>query len=259
MPFQQRHTSGSPVPLWQARGGRTRLRHEWPSLLGKVEAMVSMSDLEDRDLMKLAGHGSADAASELYARHYPRTLQYALALTHDLARAEDLAAEAFANTWRRMREGRAPDSLGAYLASAVRYGLVDEFRRWRRMTGLELEVAIRAGRRGGRIGSQDTTEDLAQSVVDRDLVQRAFAMLTPRHRLILWQTLVEGRDLADVAARLKMNPNAAAALAHRARNAFRRAIAADHGVSPQTRAAAEASHTDAPCSAVPADGRRVVS
>jgi hypothetical protein len=40
---------------------------------------------------------------------------------------------------------------------------------------------------------------------------------------VLWRTTVEGRDLADVGTELGINANAAAALAHRARAAFRRA------------------------------------
>jgi len=44
-------------------------------------------------------------------------------------------------------------------------------------------------------------------------------MLLRRHRIVLWRTIVEGRELADVVDELGINANSAAALAHRAKRA----------------------------------------
>jgi RNA polymerase sigma factor (sigma-70 family) len=170
---------------------------------------------------ELLGHvhgGCEEAAEELFRRHYPALLRYAKTLTNDSTVAEDLASEAFTRTLERVRLGAVPETLEAYLAVAVRNGSVDEFRRANRLRSLDALDETPAS-----IGPGSPSIDCTVVLGDRDLLRQAFSALSPRHRLVLWRTTVEGRHLADVGAELGVNANAAAALAHRARAALRHA------------------------------------
>jgi len=106
----------------------------------------------------------------------------------------------------------------AYLTAAVRNGSVDEFRRTNPLSSLDAR-----DQDGGGIVPNSAPLDFTTGLVDRDQLRQAFSALSPRHRLVLWLTTVEGRDLADVGTELGISANAAAALAHRARAALRHA------------------------------------
>jgi RNA polymerase sigma-70 factor (ECF subfamily) len=165
--------------------------------------------------------GCVIATAELFRRHHGPLLRYAKTLTSDSAEAEDLVSEAIERTLERVRTGTVPLRIGAYLATAVRNGSVDEFRRTNRLSRLDMCDPDSGGLAPGS-GPLDFTTGL----VDRDQLRRAFSALSPRYRLVLWLTAVEGRDLAYVGTELGINANAAAALAHRARAALR------HGYRP---------------------------
>lgn len=175
-------------------------------------------DQPDAELLRHVHGGCEEAAGELFRRHYPGLLRYAKTLANDSTVAEDLASEAFTRTLERVRLGAVPETIDAYLAVAVRNGSVDEFRRTNRLRSLDVLDEAR-----GTIGPCSAALDHTAVLGDRDLLRRAFSALSPRHRLVLWRTTVEGRQLADVGAELGVSANAAAALAHRARAALRHA------------------------------------
>jgi len=172
----------------------------------------------DADLVRRVHRGCGEAAGELFRRHHPALLRYAKTLTNDVSVAEDLASEAFTRTLERVRLGAVPETIEAYLTVAVRNGSVDEFRRTNRLRSLD---ALDQDRR--RIGPGAAALEFTAVLGDRDRLRRAFSALSPRHRLVLWRTTVEGRQLADVGAELGVSANAAAVLAHRARAALRHA------------------------------------
>jgi len=182
-----------------------------------------MRERPDLELVSGVRGGCEEAASELFRRHHPALLRYAMTLTNDMAVAEDLASEAFERTLERVRNGTVPQRMRAYLNASVRNGSVNEFRRTSRLSSLgacDLD--------DGNIGLCAAPPDFTTRLADRDQLRRAFSALTPRHRLILWRTAVDGRDLAQVGAELGINANAAAALVHRARAALR------HAYSPES-------------------------
>lgn len=202
-----------------------------------------MRDKTDLEPLWLVHWGSTEATSELFRRHYPAMVRYAKTLTNDPTMADDLASEAFTRTLERVRIGAVPQTLRAYLTTAVRNGAVDEFRRTNPLSSLTTYEEDR-----GSVAHTTAPLDFTSGLVDRDQLRQAFSALSPRHRLVLWRTTVEGRDLADVGTELGINANAAAALAHRARAAFRRAyegverVAAVHSPGGCTQRASRAAH-----------------
>ena len=59
--------------------------------------------------------------------------------------------------------------------------------------------------------------ELENAIADRDFVDVVFRQLSRRERQALWQSAVENRPLADIAARLQLSYMAAAQVLHRAR------------------------------------------
>jgi RNA polymerase sigma factor (sigma-70 family) len=66
------------------------------------------------------------------------------------------------------------------------------------------------------------TYDENDNAVDRMITVRAFKALPVRWQEVLWYTCVEGMPAREAATRLNLSPNAAAALAKRAREGLRR-------------------------------------
>jgi RNA polymerase sigma factor (sigma-70 family) len=178
-----------------------------------------MRDRSDLELARRVRAGCDNAAGELFHRHHSAMVRYARTLTTDAAVAEDLAAEAFERTLQRVRNGAVPQSMRAYLTAAVRNSSVDEYRRTNRLSSLDA-----CDPNDQRITLEPAPLDFTARLADRDQLRQAFAALTPRHRLVLWRTMVEGRALAEVGAELDISTNAAAALVHRARGALRHAF-----------------------------------
>ena len=76
----------------------------------------------------------------------------------------------------------------------------------------------------------DVLEEDPERYVEADTVARAFAGLAPRWQQMLWSTAVEERTPSEVGEQMSLSPNAAAQLAHRARQAFATAYLNEHVV-----------------------------
>jgi DNA-directed RNA polymerase specialized sigma24 family protein len=62
-----------------------------------------------------------------------------------------------------------------------------------------------------------------------EVLRGAWADLQPRWRYILWELEIQGRKPAEIAREIDMSPNAVSALAKRARQGLRAAVAARLG------------------------------
>jgi RNA polymerase sigma factor (sigma-70 family) len=144
----------------------------------------------------------------LFAEHYPAARNAARALVPaDVA--DDIAADAFVRVMAAIINGGGPEGdFRPYLLAAVRNRARDHLARSRR----EIPVA----RPEPRHAAPAPAEHVVRAE-EREMTWRAFSSLPPRHRAVLWQTAVEGRRPAELAALSGMSPNAVARLAARAR------------------------------------------
>jgi RNA polymerase sigma factor (sigma-70 family) len=147
----------------------------------------------------------------LWAQHQPAARRVALALVPPDA-ADDIVAEAFARVMAATARSGPPRAFRPYLMATVRNLASD----WRASRYREMPAADPWG--GRRHPTAALGADAA--VVRREelaVVGRAFDSLPPRWRAVLWQTEVEGRLPAELAALSGMSANAVARLASRAR------------------------------------------
>lgn len=178
-----------------------------------------LANLTDQQLTERARGGDNRAFGELFRRHRKAAESTARYLLRSPSDADDVVADAFAGVLAAIRNGYGPrDNFRRYLLASVRNAC-----RSRRPLVLAGDSEREPDSRGsGMFGDPER-------YVEADTVARAFASLHPRWQQTLWLTEVEQLSAAEVAAQLRLAPNAAAALTRRAREAFATAYLAEHG------------------------------
>jgi RNA polymerase sigma factor (sigma-70 family) len=174
----------------------------------------------DTDLLVAVRAGDTDAYATLYERHRPASRRLAHSLAADPADADDLVAEAFTKVLATLRAGRGPhESFRAYLLTTLRHVSYHRSRVDRRIEFTDDLTRYDAG---------EPFHDPALARLERAYAASAFRQLPARWRDVLWHTEVEGATPAEIAPALGLTPNAAAVLAHRAREGLRRLYLQQH-------------------------------
>ncbi len=179
----------------------------------------------DEQLTDRARSGDQSAFGELYRRHRKAAQSTAWCLLRSKTDADDVVSDAFTGVLSALRNGRGPrDNFRRYLLACVRNGCR---RRRHRTVSLTDEWLDRFAPDEHQDRRGPVLED-PERYVEADTVARAFASLAPRWQHTLWLTEVEQRPTRELSERMNLSPNAAAALAHRARQAFAVAYLAEH-------------------------------
>ena len=170
----------------------------------------------DEQLTDRARTGDKSAFGELYRRHRKAAESTAWCLLRSKTDADDVVSEAFTGVLSALRNGRGPqDNFRSYLLACVRNGC-----RVKRMPPMPID--------DDQLERWTPALEDPERYIEADTVARAFSSLTPRWQHTLWLTEVEQHSPSEVGARLQLSPNATAALAHRARQAFAAAYLAEH-------------------------------
>ncbi|MYT19663.1 sigma-70 family RNA polymerase sigma factor, partial [Streptomyces sp. SID7760] len=231
-----------------ANSGRAQRRTPLPTCLAFAVPAISKStgarlstsgtarrqdlhDLSDAQLCALlrerdsaSGADLSDVMGEVFARHHDAVLAYARTCCRDLATAGDLAAEAFARTYRAVAWGTGPEYVWRpYLLTCVRRVAAEWARRGAR-TQLSDDFDAWAA---GLTGDQDV-EGAALSAEEGSLVLRAYRSLPERWQAVLWHAVVEDEPAAETARRLGISAGGVGSLAARAREGLREAYLRAH-------------------------------
>ncbi|MEV0990664.1 sigma-70 family RNA polymerase sigma factor [Streptomyces sp. NPDC049949] len=166
----------------------------------------------------------SDVMGEVFARHHDAVLAYARTCCRDLATAGDLAAEAFARTYRAVAWGAGPEYVWRpYLLTCVRRVAAEWARRGAR-TRLSEDFDTWAA---GLAGDQDV-EGAALLAEEGSLVLRAYRSLPERWQAVLWHAVVEDEPAGETARRLGISAGGVGSLAARAREGLREAYLRAH-------------------------------
>ncbi|MFE2242302.1 sigma-70 family RNA polymerase sigma factor [Streptomyces virginiae] len=191
-----------------------------------------LRDLSDGELCALLrgqapGSDAAavsDVMDEVFARHHPSVLAYARTCCRDLATAQDLAAEAFARTYRAIAWGAGPEYAwrpylltcvrrlaATWARDAARTRLSDDFEEWAAL-----------------LSDGEDAEDAVFAAEEGSLILRAYRSLPERWQAVLWHSVVEHEPTAETAARLGISASGVASLVARAREGLREAYLRAH-------------------------------
>jgi len=162
---------------------------------------------------------SLPAASfhQVYESYGSEVYRFALYLTGDAARAEDLTAEAFLRVWASPAPAHLK-TIKSYLLAIVRNLYVQTWRRERRETALE-EQPAQTDRREERLDSQAELNRVMAALQKLEPVERAAVLLRGEG----------GLDYEEIAQVLEISAVAARVRVHRAR---KKLMAARKGVPP---------------------------
>lgn len=182
-----------------------------------MRAAVESSDAE---LITLAREGDTAALGAIFGRHGAAVTAVARAHARDPIAADDLAAEAFARTYRVLRSGGGPDvALRAYLYTAVRRLAAERAR---------AETRTRSAGLLDELDRPAPRSDEALDAFEREVVAKAYLALPERWRAVLWHVEVERMSPAAVGAILGLSAAGVSALAYRAREGLRQQYLQQH-------------------------------
>jgi RNA polymerase sigma factor (sigma-70 family) len=167
---------------------------------------------DELELVARLRAGDDAAYAELWRRHHPAGRGAARRISQTL-NPEDVVQEAFARILAAVRRGNGPvGEFRPYLYAVIRRVACDWGQAQPAQPSVD-EIPEQADARSPR-------ED---AVLEQTVVQTAFRSLRPEWQQALWYTEVEGLPARELAVRLGISANAAAALAYRAREGLRTA------------------------------------
>lgn len=173
--------------------------------------MVS-NTTSDAHLLEQSALGNVAAFATLWSRHESAARLAALHLSNHIDE-DDVAQEVFANLYEAVRAEGASAFEGPfrqYLYVSVRH-VVEEHHNIATSGVLPLAE------------SEAEPAEFTDAVLDSELLSLAFSSLSSEWRTILWYTEVERMTPTEIAPILGLSPNAASALAYRAREGLRAA------------------------------------
>ena len=158
---------------------------------GRLRVGRPLSRRSDAALVRSAQAGSAEAAEELFRRHWPAVHRSAWLVVHDAAAAEDIAQEAFVSALRALDRFDRPRPLAPWLHRIVVNRAID----WARARALRPET-----------GADTVLEAAAPEVRDAlgDEVLAALADLGPEHRAVVVLRHLLGYTPGEIAAMLDL-------------------------------------------------------
>lgn len=179
-----------------------------------------------------AGTGAAPPEQrfrELYRRHGPPVLGYALRRVADPQDAADICAETFTTAWRRIDEVPSGDGELPWLYTVAGYTLNNLRRGIRRQWAVADRLREHIGREytGTAIAADAATSNPGSGVDRRlDRIGEALAALSPEDRELLQLTLWEELTPAELAQMLGVEAGVVRSRLHRARTRLRAALVA---------------------------------
>ena len=149
---------------------------------------------------------------ELYEQHAAAVWRYALRLTGDRARAEDVVQETLLRAWQHPEVTDDGDrSVRAWLFTVARNMIIDD----RRSARSRNEVTQPSTEH------EQATPDEVNAALDRLLVADAIAQLSAEHRAVIRRSYYQGWTMAQIAADLDIAEGTVKSRLHYAVRALR--------------------------------------
>jgi RNA polymerase sigma-70 factor, ECF subfamily len=173
--------------------------------------------IQDSSLLNRARAFDEQALGQIYDAYFERLYRYAYRFVGDAEVAQDIAAETCRRLLEALRDGRAPNHLGAWLYR-VAYNLAMDQHRQRPAEGIvSLEPDL------DQADEADTEADSERRLA-QEQVRAALAQLTPEQQNVVVLKFMESYSNAQVGALMNKPEGAVKSLQHRALAALRRAL-----------------------------------
>jgi RNA polymerase sigma-70 factor (family 1) len=164
--------------------------------------VTTINPLSEKDLVAAMVAGKEDAFTEIYNRYWERLLSIAFNLTRSQVQAEEVTQEVFISLWDRRGDVEI-GSLGAYLATAVKFSVFKSIVRQRRRQEILKENYTTV--------LFDNTEDKIYTRFLKEYIDGVVETLPEKCRLVFQYSRREGLSVSEVAKRLDISPKTAEA------------------------------------------------
>ena len=168
-------------------------------------------------LVERARGGDDDAFSELVGLTGDRCYAVAYRILRDVERAQDAVQQAFLLAWRDLPKLRDVERYDVWLHRLLVNACYEESRRQRRWTSRIRVLPV----------DGPASPDPTVSVDDRDLLERAFARLTPQHRAVFVLHHYAGLPVATIALVVGVPVGTVKSRLHHATRSLRASVAVD--------------------------------
>jgi len=169
-------------------------------------------------LVERARRGDDVAFGELVDTDGNRCFAIAYRILRDVDAAQDAVQQAFLLAWRDLPRLRNIERYDVWLHRLLVNACYEESRRRRRWSGRIRELPV----------DGPAAPDPMVSVVDRDLIERVFARLTPEHRAVFVLHHYAGLPVATIAEVVGVPVGTVKSRLHHATRSLRGAIAVDN-------------------------------
>jgi RNA polymerase sigma-70 factor, ECF subfamily len=192
-----------PIPLHElwfgARGDSWGCAAYNSGSSGGDSSTPEQSTPRDTELVARLRGGDASALAELFDTLYKPLVGFAASFVESPEVAQEIVQEVFLHLWEGRAQWTVRDTARAYLFGAVRNLARNSIRRRR----LELNRARLSDDAESMMGDPPMTASaIVEGLELREAVQRAFALLTPRRRLVLELRWYHGLNHGEVAEAL---------------------------------------------------------
>lgn len=159
----------------------------------RLEHTESIS-IDDRELVKRLADGDASAMRELIADYGQRMYAYALRLTGDPDKAEDVVQDSLVAAWQGAKRFRGSGRLIAWLLGIVHHRAMEGFKRWNRVVEQGL------GEAAAELESGDPPPEEQTALSEqRRLIRAGLRHLSPEHRAVLELVFYQELSLQEAA------------------------------------------------------------
>ena len=198
MPSRSLQVDRPPAQATQSATGREHSPQVMPQNLS--------TSATDTELLKRLALGEERALGDLYDRHSATAFSLARAIVRDVADAEEVVAEAFAQMWRTAASfdpGRG--SVAAWVTTIVRTRALDLIRAQRRRARVLDDAVLTAEDEAiaGVPSGGDTPDRDVERAEARELVRRSLADLPTAQRRVLELAYFGGMSQSEIAEFLK--------------------------------------------------------
>jgi RNA polymerase sigma-70 factor (ECF subfamily) len=170
----------------------------------------------------LIGPNDADRLRALHDEHAHALWLYVLGLTGDRGKAQDIVQETLLRAWRSLpRLEQFGGSGRRWLFTVAKRIVIDEWRAVQRRPVVMTDQV-----------PEQFMGDMAQQIVDRQLVRSALRTLSTDHRRVVLECYFRGASVAEAAETLGVPSGTVKSRNHYALQALRKAIDAAGGREP---------------------------
>ena len=213
------------------------------------ETVSSLRFDSDRDSVRRAQRGDADAFASIFHAHKARIYSVCLRMTNNTAEAEDLTQDAFMQVFRKLSTFRGDSALSTWLYRIAVNTVLMSFRK-KALRQISLDEP---SNQNTKLPSREygRTDDRLTGSIDRIALARAIQELPDGYRTIFLLHEVEGYEHQEIAKFLDCSVGNSKSQLHKAKMRIRELLKRASQEPQEQKQRREAGHSPLPVSPLP--------